>query len=377
MNKKIEAIRIWLLVSTCIVLLSTACTREVTPQAAEILPEKALKTEEPVPYAAEMTGGTDQGDPLAQVSVQGEESKREAHPSRLGQLVDIVSADEKLPTPSGEQAPQAEPNPNALVKISVGSDHACGIRIDQTLVCWGGNENGQSNPPDGNFTEVSSGNSHSCAINTDSGVECWGNNNYAAASPPTSTFLKIDGYKDTYCGVQTNHAISCWGYESDYGTWPAGRFQDLDIQGSYAGCAVDSSQKTVCWSHDQPYTIEGRYQNISVGEDKLACGVDQFNVVRCWDLNQGKEFMKLYGEYRDVSIGEDNWFCAVTLDDELSCSHGFPHLIPSQLEGVKIKLFEASPNQEVACVITMGGLPVCWGWDGIGITYSLWGTRVP
>ena len=377
MTREIAATRLLVLVSICVLLLSAACASEPTPQSPLATLEESPTTEESKPEIGETTVVIDRDPPQAEGAEAGDEPKEGTSISRIGQLVETVSADDDLPTPTGEVELRAEPDPDALVKISVGSNHACGIRDDQTLVCWGGNESGQANPPEGSFTEIASGNGHSCAINTEAGVECWGNNSEAAASPPTSTFLKLDGYQYTYCGVQTNYAISCWGYQSSNGSWPAGKFQDLDIRGSDWGCAIESSQKTVCWGQSQPYAIEGRFQHISVGENDLACGVDELDVVRCWNLRQGKEFMKLYGEYREVSIGEDSWVCAVTLNNELSCSHGIPQLLPSQLEGIKIKSFEASPNEEVACVITVGGVPFCWGWDGSGIAYSLWGTKVP
>ena len=349
MTRKTVALNLLPFIAMFVLLRKVSCAGNSTPKSDRFDSESEV-TIQSQEQNQEVPNGQLEGSvaQVGQTASDGDSGGSNESKNQM-QLAKTVSADDAVPTPTNNPEAQTEPNPDALMKISVGSNHACGIREDQTLVCWGGNESGQADPPEGTFTEIASGNNHSCAINTESGVECWGNNSYAAASPPTSTILKLDGYQDTYCGVQTNHAISCWGYDSNSGSWPAGKFRDLDIRGPYNGCAVNAYQETECWKEAQPFTIDGKYQGISVGEDNLACGVDQFNVVRCWDMGNGLEFMKLYGQYREVSVGENGWLCAVTLDDELSCSHGLPQLVPAQLEGVKIKSFEASPNEEIAC----------------------------
>ena len=51
--------------------------------------------------------------------------------------------------------------------VATYGSHACAIRDDRTLVCWGSNISGQAEPPEGEFTHVAVGSSHSCAIRTD------------------------------------------------------------------------------------------------------------------------------------------------------------------------------------------------------------------
>ena len=59
-----------------------------------------------------------------------------------------------VPEPQPVPVPEAqpEPQPDTTVRqesgrIASAHHHTCGIRTDDTLVCWGSNEVGQSTPP--------------------------------------------------------------------------------------------------------------------------------------------------------------------------------------------------------------------------------------
>ena len=68
------------------------------------------------------------------------------------------------------------PSGTGYKSLDAGYAHACAIRSDDSLACWGSNASGQSSPPDGAFTQVSSGYDHTCAVRTDGFMQCWGNN---------------------------------------------------------------------------------------------------------------------------------------------------------------------------------------------------------
>ncbi|GDX78918.1 hypothetical protein LBMAG42_07290 [Deltaproteobacteria bacterium] len=68
--------------------------------------------------------------------------------------------------------------------FSTGPSHACGLRDDNTLACWGYDFYGQATAPDGTFTAVSAGNDHTCAIDTDGRLQCWGYDTTGAYAPP-------------------------------------------------------------------------------------------------------------------------------------------------------------------------------------------------
>ena len=74
----------------------------------------------------------------------------------------------------GNGLPEAAPA--GLAAVSAGYWHSCGMRTDNTAVCWGYNEESRADAPSGTFITVSAGYSHSCGIRTDNTAVCWGDN---------------------------------------------------------------------------------------------------------------------------------------------------------------------------------------------------------
>ena len=75
--------------------------------------------------------------------------------------------------------------------VSAGWDHTCAVKTGHTLWCWGDNGTGQlgdGGPTTGSdvpvqehnhasdWTAVSAGGDHACAVKTDHSLWCWGNN---------------------------------------------------------------------------------------------------------------------------------------------------------------------------------------------------------
>ena len=58
--------------------------------------------------------------------------------------------------------------------VAVGSAHACGLRADGTVACWGANHNGQAEAPDGTFSAIDAAGDASCGLRTSGTVACWG-----------------------------------------------------------------------------------------------------------------------------------------------------------------------------------------------------------
>ena len=109
----------------------------------------------------------------------------------------------KLPAPTDSETPPADPTPvtpeptpsgtpvtpvptpsgtpvggGGFTQISSGANHACGLRANGSIACWGSNVFGQATPPTtGVFTSISSGDAHTCALRNDGAVVCWGSIN--------------------------------------------------------------------------------------------------------------------------------------------------------------------------------------------------------
>lgn len=80
---------------------------------------------------------------------------------------------------------------DAVSDVSVGHDHACAKRTQgQGLICWGSNARGQTAAPAGNFYHLASGNGFSCGIRSDYYAFCWGSGPAVTQMPSLN-----DGYR--------------------------------------------------------------------------------------------------------------------------------------------------------------------------------------
>ncbi|MCW3004781.1 MAG: putative family exoprotein, partial [Conexibacter sp.] len=94
----------------------------------------------------------------------------------------------------------------------MGGFHACALRSDNGAVeCWGGNWlNQRSSRPGGSFTKVDTGWVHACAVRADGSVACWGPNDSGNTVPPAGTFTDVAAGFAT-CGIRTDATVACWG----------------------------------------------------------------------------------------------------------------------------------------------------------------------
>src|SRR5690242_13584922 len=82
-------------------------------------------------------------------------------------------------------AVRAQAAPAQFRSVSAGAYHTCGVRLDDTVACWGLNLDGQAKAPAGKFKSVSAGVRHTCGVRLDDTVACWG---WEWAKAPTGKF---------------------------------------------------------------------------------------------------------------------------------------------------------------------------------------------
>ncbi len=107
------------------------------------------------------------------------------------------------------------PPPGIFSAISSGQCHACGLRDDGTVSCWGCDPNGKASPPAGSFTAVSAGYLYTCGLRTDGQPDCWGHGATGATNPPEVTLASIDAGFYHACGLTPEHGIVCWGWNDE------------------------------------------------------------------------------------------------------------------------------------------------------------------
>jgi alpha-tubulin suppressor-like RCC1 family protein len=173
----------------------------------------------------------------------------------------IVEADHEVACVPVGEASYKEMGP--YLQVVVGrTDFNCGLSEAGEISCWGtANDNGQADPPSGTFSRISAGLFHACGIRDDESVECWGNNDYGQTTPPPGTFVHLSAGDTHTCGVKSDGSVACWG---------AGTTGD-DCQGTAFECG-------------QASPLQGTYVQVSAGYTHT-CGIKEDGSLACWGSN--------------------------------------------------------------------------------------------
>ncbi|MCO4761697.1 MAG: hypothetical protein KC502_09350 [Myxococcales bacterium] len=171
------------------------------------------------------------------------------------------------------------------------STHACALKTDATVACWGYNYYGQlgdgtktqrTSPVDvkglTDVTAVQLGGRHSCALLKDTTVKCWGYNTYGQLGNGTTSHssspvavkgltgvIELAAGYDSTCALKTDSTVHCWGHnydgmlgngQSGYNKKsltpiPNGLNSIKHLSGGYRHyCALKSDQSTWCWGYN-------------------------------------------------------------------------------------------------------------------------------
>jgi alpha-tubulin suppressor-like RCC1 family protein len=194
-------------------------------------------------------------------------------------------ADSCVPAPCG-----ADPM-KAVQAVSAGGGHACLLRADGSLWCWGRNDRGQVG--DGTRTPrplpvrvanisdvrmVAAGDAHTCAATGDGEVFCWGANDLGQLGDPSlgdhhepqlltgvANVAALAAGGDFSCALGDDGAVRCWGDDS------AGQLGD-------GGAAAGSPA---------PVAVPGLGADIQalVARGQHACALTALGLLTCWGAN--------------------------------------------------------------------------------------------
>jgi hypothetical protein len=210
---------------------------------------------------------------------------------------------------------------DGAVSVEGGAHHACVLRVDQTIYCWGSEHFGQSSAPDGQFRSLSVGIYHSCAIRLDDTVACWGGDDYGRASPPGGTFAQVSAGGDHSCGIRTDGTVACWGSAgSPESTPPPGTFTQVLAQ-THQTCGIRPGGAVECWGRglDVSRTPDGPFAELT-GRGQV-CGVRPDGTARCWHLTALDYPNQLAyapdGTFTDLAPGIQD--CGLRPDGEIEC----------------------------------------------------------
>ena len=245
---------------------------------------------------------------------------------------------------------------SGFTSLSIAPDHACGITVDHSIICWGRNDYGQADPPDGVFTVIDAGHDHTCAITENKSVICWGQDAEHRQLNEKLKAVSVGG--NITCGIKLDDSATCW---DQNGTIPLNvndKFQIIDA-GHHNGhvCGINTDERVVCWgrnNHGQATPPDGKFIDVSAGDiqtcalsiDKKvicwgsdwhnrstppnnvfktvvtswahSCGIRDDNGISCWGSNSTGESTPPNGEFKYVGVGAEH-SCALKYDGTVTC----------------------------------------------------------
>ncbi|WP_394828968.1 RCC1-like domain-containing protein [Pendulispora albinea] len=212
--------------------------------------------------------------------------------------------------------------------VSIGVDFACALEKSQARrYCWGSNDFGQLGrgtktgaeglgPSEAGWSQLSAGSQHACGIKQDGTLWCWGRNDSMAVTPeiigdagevprevlspvqiaPPATWTAVAASAKHTCGIRSNGSLWCWG------------------QGVY------------------DITTEPKYLQIGTetdwvrlgGGDRHTCGIKQNGTLWCWGRNSegqlgvGIQYSNIFR--KPIRVGEDTDWAAVRGGNHHTCA---------------------------------------------------------
>ncbi|MCC7541052.1 MAG: hypothetical protein IT379_32840 [Deltaproteobacteria bacterium] len=229
----------------------------------------------------------------------------------------------------------------AIVQLTAGYEHTCGLRQNQTVVCWGRNGFGQlgdGTTTDRNIpvsvggltdaTAIAAGRRHTCALRSTGVMVCWGSGVSGELGtgtlgagvmsltptmvPGLSGVAEIDARESKSCARLSSGALWCWGFwGSGVGNGTTGANHASPVMVTISGvrqvslgdehaCALTSSA-AYCWGRNDlgqlgdGTTMSPRFTPVVVGgltsAIRIAAGATHSCATRggggvsCWGAN--------------------------------------------------------------------------------------------
>ena len=259
--------------------------------------------------------------------------------------------------------PRATGPDTGFTAVSVGSGHACGIRIDRTVECWGSNHSKEATPPDGWFTSVSAGSEHTCGIRTDRTITCWGSDEHGQSRPTPGLFTAVAAGGRHSCGLRASGALFCWGSD-DAGQLdaPDGRFTAVSA-GWSSSCGIRPDETITCWGTVSGLGLDppdGQFTALASG-DFWWCGVRVDRSIACWAYSQNQRWDIRNAEFGGLALGSH--VCGLRTDGTADCRGSNAY---GQLDAPEGGFTSLSAGGNHTCGLRRDGTIDCWGGDGWG-----------
>lgn len=245
-----------------------------------------------------------------------------------------------------------------IKSVSVGREHACAIKTDGSLYCWGRGANyktGQGNQSDyyyarvvggmSNIVSVASSTADTCAVNSSGALYCWGYDGTVTRTTPTLVAGLATGVKAVYTTGNVN------------GANPSPR------------CALLSDGAAKCWGNDSAVWLTGVGPNepnmnptpafvLKDGTDPLtdivSIAMSRYNA--CYLTSDAKVYCSGYSRYGALGATLTNDNSVVCFADRCAQRPTIIDLMP-----VGIKFVTLAATATTICGLTDSKTVKCWG----------------
>ena len=206
----------------------------------------------------------------------------------------------------------------AVKSVVTGPSHACALKVDGQVRCWGLNFSGQEESPNNlnSIVQLALGYS-SCSLDTAGVVKCWGESKYVPEN--VGKVIQIDSSPSHTCLVNDLGEVSCWGYAYGGATYvPPNLGKIVQVAtGVYYTCVLDDQGSVRCWGDHNPAQTAvpnnlGHVTQIEASEGSV-CAINSEGKVSCWGSNAISNSSQGLGFVKSVTLGR---FHGCALDDE-------------------------------------------------------------
>ncbi|MDQ1295004.1 MAG: hypothetical protein QG608_2889 [Actinomycetota bacterium] len=231
----------------------------------------------------------------------------------------------RVSNPAAAALPAPVPSPAAVPSsptMGIGYSHACWIKLDATLWCWGyalfgrtGNgEQADPNTPvlvgsqEDRWIDVGAGHHHTCGVRDNGTLWCWGSdlNGEIGDGPGLGDGLIQVGAETTWAAVSAGSTFTC-GLRRDRSLW---------CWGSHAATAPGDGPSR----RDSPTQVTGQWTAVEAGPEHT-CAIREGGTLWCWGSNFSGQLGDgtLTTRRSPVQVGRSTDWTAVSSGTEYTC----------------------------------------------------------